>query len=80
MVYVEDIISADKIVSIEEAIKPIYDRSPIVIDRTRTADAFVNFIFSFIDSDEEADALIKHINGTPDIDCYRIVDYLLKND
>lgn len=79
MVYVEDVISADRIVSIEKSVKPIYERSPIVINRARTADAFIDLIFSFIDNDEEADALLRYINNTSGINCQGIIDYLLRN-
>ncbi len=79
MVYVEDVISADRISSIEHTIKQIYNQSPIVINGATSADEFVTYIFSFIDNDQDADAFLRYVNNTPSIDCYGIINYLLKN-
>ena len=78
MTYVEDVISTDRIIALERIIKPIYERSPITVNRVRTADAFIDLMFSFLDNDRDVDALLQQIDGKLDIDCYEIIHIAMK--
>ena len=78
MTYVEDVISTDRIIALERIIKPIYERSPITINRVRTADAFIDLMFSFLDNDRDVEALLQQIDGKLEIDCYGIIHIAMK--